>query len=193
MYKLTSLAVLFASTFAGAQAVTVGSLTSSQNGVTTTITVPVSVAMPAVTTPSATSLASLIATSGNGTGTNVIQRAGAAFTTIALTSVTADSATAWNPTSNAYVVPTTGTYLIVSSIRLVDGVPAGVNYGMGVGSSNVDSPTFTWSTTSSLRNGYSNTRVAYLTAGTALNLFVYVDSSSVVGLTAASLNIQQLP
>lgn len=194
MNKLKFLAIFFASTLAGAQTVSVGTMSSVQNGTTTTITVPVSVAVPPTTSaPTATPKFSLDVESGNGSGTNVFQKVGNAFTTISLANTVTDTASAWSSTSNAYVIPTTGMYLIVASVRLADGAPTGVNYGMGVGSVNADSPSFTWSTTTGLRNGFNSSRIAYLTAGTPVNLFVYVDSSNPIGLAGASLNIQQLP
>jgi hypothetical protein len=70
---------------------------------------------------------------------------------------------------------------------------SGVSYGVGVDTANHDSPTFTWTTTNAYRNGFSNSRVAYLIAGTPVDLFVYVDSIKPIGVLAASLNIQQLP
>jgi hypothetical protein len=196
MYKLKFAAVfLFASTFAGAQAVTVGTLSSVQNGTTTTITVPVSVAVPPVTSAAASpALASLVVNSaiGNNDGKGILA-AGAAFTTIPLTKVVSDSASGWNWTTNSYAVPVTGTYLIVSHVRLLDGAPAGIGYGQGVNSTNSDDANFFWSTTVGLRNSITNTSIVQLTAGTAVKLFMYVDSASPIGVYSASLSIQQLP
>ena len=190
MYKFKYLAVvLFASTLAGAQSVTVGSLSSVQNGTTTTITVPVSVAVPPATTPVAPVLASLVV---NATNTGGILNAGAAFTTIPMNNVVTDSASGWNWTTNSYAIPVTGTYLIVSHLRLADGTPSGISYGQGVNSTNVDNPDFLWTTTNGLRNVVMNTRIVQLTAGTAVRLFSYVDSTSPISVIGASLSIQQL-
>lgn len=192
MHKLKFLAVvLFASTFAGAQAVTVGTLTSVQDGTTTTITVPVSVAVPPpATTPPSAPLASLVV---NATNTSGILNAGAAFTTVPMNNVVTDSATGWNWTTNSYAVPATGTYLIVSHVRLADSVASGVSYGQGVNSTNEDNPSFLWNTTNGTRNVLMNTRIVRLSAGTAVRLFTYVDSPSPLKLIGASLSIQQLP
>ena len=196
MYKLMFAAVfLFASTFAGAQAVTVGTLSSVQNGTTTTITVPVSVAVPPVTsTASSPALASLVVNSaiGNNDGKGILA-AGAAFTTIPLTQVVSDTASGWNWTTNSYAVPVTGRYLIISHVRLLDNAPAGVSYGQGVNSTNTDDNNFFWSTTIGMRNSITNTSIVQLTAGTALKLFTYVDSASPIGIYSASLSVQQLP
>jgi hypothetical protein len=193
MNKLALPLILLVSSLAGAQTVTVGTLTTAQNGVTTTITVPVAVALPAATTATLPSYAYLSAQAGTGLGTAVIQSIGAAFTTIVLPTVVTDTATEWNPTSNVYVVPTTGTYIITSNLRLTDSPTPGISYGIGVGSTNADSPTFTWSTTSGIRNGFNTTQIVYLTAGTPLSLFAYVDSPKPLGIAGASISIKQLP
>lgn len=190
MYKFKYLAVvLLASSFAGAQSVTVGSLSSVQNGTTTTITVPVSVAVPPATTTVAPALASLVVNAAN---TGGILNAGAAFTTVPMNNVVTDSASGWNWTTNSYAIPVTGTYLIVSHLRLADGVRSGISYGQGVNSTNVDNPDFLWATTNGLRNVVMNTRIVQLTAGTAVRLFGYVDSTSPISVIGASLSIQQL-
>ncbi|WP_348266025.1 hypothetical protein P8936_08840 [Edaphobacter paludis] len=191
MYKLKLLAVILSvSTLAGAQSVTVGTLTSVQDGTTTTITVPVSVAVPPGTTaPTSVPLASFVVTATNTSG---ILNAGTAFTTVPMDTVVTDTASAWNWTTNSYVIPTTGTYLIVSHVRLADGVPPGVSYGQGVNPTNVDNPDFLWTTTNGMRNVIMNTRIVQFTAGTAVRLFTYVDSPSPLSVISASLSIQQL-
>lgn len=193
MVKFTLSALLFATAFAGAQTVTVGSTTSTVNGVTTTITVPVSVAMPAASTgTSGAVLASLRVEAGDSNGNTNGQTIGSSFNTVALSRVVADTASGWNATANTYTVPVTGTYLIISNLRLVDSVPAGISYGQGVNTGHFDSPSYLWNTTSGLRNGFSNVRVAQLSAGQTVDLFASIDSSRAVGITSASLSIQQL-
>lgn len=197
MYKLKLGAlVLFASTFAGAQSVTVGTMSSVQNGTTTTITVPVSVAVPptsAVTTaPALASFSANVATRSSMDG-NGLLTVGAAFTTIPIANIVTDSASAWNPTTNSYVIPTTGNYLIVSHVRLMDSAPKGINYGQGVNSTNTDDVNFVWSTTGTNRNSIANTSIVHLDAGTAVRLFMYADSSTPVSVYSATLSIQQLP
>lgn len=191
MHKLKLLAVLLSfSTLAGAQSVTVGTLTSVHDGTTTTITVPVSVAVPPGTTvPTSVPLASFVV---NATNTSGILNAGTAFTTVPMDIVVTDTASAWNWTTNSYVIPTTGTYLIVSHVRLADGVPPGISYGQGVNPTNVDNPDFLWTTTNGMRNVIMNTRIAQFTAGTAVRLFTYIDSPSPISVIGASLSIQQL-
>lgn len=192
MYKLKLLAVvLFASTLAGAQSVTVGTLSSVQDGTTTTITVPVSVAVPpASIVPTAPALASLVV---NATNTSGILNGTTSFSTIPLNNVVTDTAAGWNSNTNSYVVPATGTYLIVSHVRLVDGAPAGMSYGQGVDLTNADNPSFLWTTTSGTRSVAMNTRIVQLTAGTAVRLFTYIDAPYPVRVIGASLSIRQLP
>ena len=197
MYKTALLAILSVSAFAGAQQVTVGSLSSTQDGVTTTITVPVSVAMPASTGNAVSgTYAGLDAEAGTGKGTDVIQ-------TWSPCRRIHDRHPAHRRNRHSHRLEPNLQRLRGSHhrclphhprpIRLTDNAAAGINYGMGVGSTNADSPTFTWSTTAGVRNSFTNTRIAYLTAGTSINLFVYVDSSKGLGLAGAALNIKQIP
>ena len=192
MIKFASSVLLLTSAIAGAQTVSVGSTSSSTNGNTTTITVPVSVAVPPTTNVAATPMASLRVDVGAGLGTPCGQTFGVGFKTIALTNVIADTASGWNAGASTYTAPATGTYLIVSNVRLMDGAPANISYGQGVNTSNVDNNSFIWKTTGSLRNGFTNTRIMQLSAGQTVDLFLYVDSPNPVQLSSASLSIQQL-
>lgn len=193
MIKFTSSALLLVSAFAGAQTVTVGSTTSTQNGMTTTITVPVSVAVPPVSSVAANPMASLRVEAGSANGSSVNQTLGAAFKAVALPTVVTDTASGWNTSANTYTVPATGSYLIISNLRLVDSVPAGISYGQGVNSSNVDNASFVWSTTAGMRNGFNNMRIMQLSAGQTIYLFGYLDSPTPIAISGASLSIQQLP
>ncbi len=192
MIKFAPAVLLLTSAFAGAQTVTVGSTTSTQNGNTTTITVPVSVAVPPTSTIAAATLASLHVDTGTSTGGALNQSFSNSFKTVALTNVITDTASGWNATANTYTVPATGTYLIVSNVRFMDGIAANISYGVGVNTSNVDNTSFTWTTTAGLRNGFSNMRVMQLSAGQTLDLFVYADTPNPLALGSASLSIQQL-
>lgn len=188
--------ILFASTFAGAQSVTVGTMSSVQNGTTTTITVPVSVAVPptsaAANAPALASFSANVAARSSMDGNGLLS-VGTAFTTIPIANVVTDTASAWNPTTNAYVIPTTGNYLIVSHVRLMDSATTGINYGQGVNSTNTDDVNFVWSTTGTNRNSIANTSIVHLTAGTAVRLFMYADSPTPLSVYSATLSIQQLP
>ena len=196
MFKTTFSVLLFATAVAGAQTVTVGSTTSTTNGATTTITVPVMVAVPPATGTSGTSsMASLRVEAGASLGGAITQALGSAdgFKTVALSKVVTDTATGWNAATNSYTVPATGTYLIVSNIRLADFAPSGISYGQGVDTANVDSFSFLWtSTAAGPRNGFVNSRVMQLSAGQTVSLFAYIDSKTAIHLSSAILNIQQL-
>ena len=192
MVKFTLSALLFASAVAGAQTVTLGTTTSTQNGNTTTITLPVSVAVPAAPTGSTTPMNSLRVEFGSWNGIASNQLFTTAFKTVALNNVIVDTASGWNASSNTYTVPATGTYLIVSNLRLADLLPAGISFGQGVNTSNVDNLSFLWRTTAGPRNESVATRIMQLSAGQTVDLFAYVDSSSPVAIAGASLSIQQL-
>ncbi len=115
--------LLFATVAAGAQTVTLGTTTSSTSGNTTTITLPVTVAVPAATTSApAPAMNSLRVEAGTGYGLSTNQTAGNSFKTLKLNSVVTDTASGWNAAANTYTVPVTGTYLIVSGLRLADNV-----------------------------------------------------------------------
>ena len=193
MIKLTTSALLLVSALAGAQTVTVGSTTSTQNGTTTTITVPVSVAVPPpAPTVAAPNLASLRVDTGTSTGSATTQTFNTYFKTVMLSNVVTDSASGWNAVASTYTAPNTGTYLIISNVRLTDSLPAGISWGQGVHTSNADNPAFLWATTAGPRNGFVNSRVMQLSAGQTVSLFLYADSLTPLALASASLNIQQL-
>lgn len=185
--------VLAAATTGFAQTVTIGTPTSAASGGTTTVTIPVTVSTPpAVATTTTSSLAILDVTVGNGDGTSTVQTLGPRFATIALPTVVKDSAKGWNTTTSSYTVPATGTYLIISRIRLVDGTTAGISYGQGTATQNVDGPYFSWSTVVGPRNSALNFRMVQLQKGDAVNLFSYVDSSAGARLNTAELTIEQV-
>ena len=193
MVKFTLSALLFATAAAGAQTVTLGTTTSSTSGNTTTITLPVTVAVaPTTATVAGPAMSSLRVEAGTGYGLSTNQTAGNTFKPLSLGSVVTDSASGWNAAANTYTVPVTGTYLIVSGLRLADNVPAGISYGQGVHTSNVDNPAFLWTTTVGPRNGTTNTRIMQLSAGQTVVFFAYVDSPSPIGVSGASLSIQQI-
>ncbi|GAC1356087.1 MAG: hypothetical protein NVSMB3_02020 [Acidobacteriaceae bacterium] len=193
MVKFTLSALLFATAVAGAQTVTVGTTTSTQNGATTTINVPVSVALPPATTVAGGApMVSLRVEAGDSNGNTNGQSIGSSFATVALSRVVTDTASGWNASASSYTVPVTGTYLIISNLRLVDALPAGLSYGQGVNTGHFDSPSYLWNTTAGYRNGFSNMRIAQLSAGQVVDLFASIDASRPVGITSASLSIQQL-
>ncbi len=193
MIKVTLASLLLVCAGAGAQTVTVGTTTSTQNGSTTTITVPVSVAVPPTNpTTAAPAMVSLRVEAGTSNGSTIGQSLTGSWKTIALPNVLVDTASGWNASASNYTIPVTGTYLIISNLRLVDALPAGLSYGQGVNTSHADGPFYIWNTTAGYRNGFSNTRIAQLTAGQVVDLYASIDGPNAAGITSASLSIQQL-
>lgn len=115
---------------------------------------------------------------------------GSSFTTIIPTTIAIDTASGYNATTGIYTLPETGLYYITAKIRVADGSPSGVSYGLGVGTANTDGPTFFWTTTIGSRQGAANSRFYSGTAGDQLRLFAYGDSALTV--SAAELNIIRL-
>jgi len=135
---------------------------------------------------------SFTASLGSGSGTVTSTTIGAtAFLTVPLPNVTSNiGGGTWNATNNIYTVPVTGTYLIKSSIRLIDGStnsPAR-NIFQAVHTDNIDIPDGIWQTNSGARWTMLYTRIANFTAGTGLRLYIYSDGVE-AKLSDASLNI----
>ena len=189
MLRLNVLSIFLLSTFAVGQTVSVGAASSVQSGSTTTITVPVTVTAGTSTVgTTAAALPMLSVDTGSAYGS---QQVTTAFTTVAMGNVIADTANGWNAAANTYTVPNTGTYLIVSKVRLADGTGPGISYGQGVNTANVDGPYFQWATTAGVRSQSLNVRIVKLTAGQTVDLFAYVDGATATVWTAA-LTIQEL-
>lgn len=99
------------------------------------------------------------------------------FTTVPVDLVTTDTANAFDTSTHIYTIPKTGLYTVTALLRTVDGAASPINVGMGIDVSNIDSPTFTWqSTSAALRNSFSYTRLAHFTQGDQARLFTYVDN-----------------
>jgi hypothetical protein len=93
----------------------------------------------------------------------------------------------WNATSNTYEIPVSGTYLIKSSIRLVDG-SSSRNVFQAVNLSNIDVAEGIWGTNSGNRWTMLYNRIAYFTKGDLLRLYIYSDGA-IAYLSDASLNV----
>lgn len=92
--------------------------------------------------------------------------------------------------SNTYTIPYSGTYLIKSSLRLVDG-SASRNIFQAVNTSNQDIPEGVWQTNPSgtnVRWTMPYTRIAYFNQGATIRLYTYSDGTNAV-LSNASLYI----
>lgn len=135
---------------------------------------------------------SFTASLGTGEGSKIAASLGAtAFVTVPLPAVTSNvGGGTWDATNNTYKVPVTGTYLIKSSIRLIDGAANSPsrNVFQAVHTSNIDIPDGIWQTNSGNRWTMLYTRIANFTAGNDLRLYIYSDGA-LANLSDASLNI----
>lgn len=93
----------------------------------------------------------------------------------------------WSTVNNTYTVPVSGTYLIKSSIRLVDGSVAR-NVFQAVHTVNSDIPEGIWQTNSGNRWTMLYSRIAYFNRNDVLRLYMYSDGQ-VANISDASLNI----
>ncbi len=123
------------------------------------------------------------------------QSIGGNFTTVVLNTVTTDTASGWSPANNRYTVPVTGWYVCISSLRFNDNSTGGVNFSQGVGATLSDQPYMLWQTTQAVagsggtsRQGSINVRLAYLTAGSTVQLYAYVDGAG-LGVNKAELDM----
>lgn len=133
---------------------------------------------------------SFTASLGSGSGTVTNTTIGATnFNTVPLPNVTSNiGGGTWNTTDNTYRVPVTGTYLIKSSIRLVDGSTPSRNVFQAVHTSNADIPDGIWQTNSGNRWTMLYTRIANFNSGDFLRLYIHSDGYE-ARLSDASLNI----
>jgi len=87
----------------------------------------------------------------------------------------------WDAAAQAYVAPLSGTYELLTSMRVHDNYgPVGSNYALGAGPGNVDGPWLYWNTIFDVHGGYNRkglqvTRVLHLSAGEAVRMYAYLD------------------
>ncbi|KFC23318.1 hypothetical protein [Epilithonimonas lactis] len=135
-----------------------------------------------------------VASLGNGLGGNTAATiAAGAFNTVPLAAVSKNiGGGVWNPTNYTYTVPNSGTYLIKSTVRLVDG-SVSRNIYQAVHTANSDIPEGIWDTNATI-SGSSNrwtmlyNRIAYFNKGDLLRLYIYSDGQ-IANVSDASLNI----
>ena len=97
----------------------------------------------------------------------------------------------WNNSNNTYTVPISGTYIIKSTVRLLDNF-ATRNIFQAVHTSNSDNPNGIWQTNpGNKRWTMLYTRIAYFNKGDVLRLYIYSDGGS-ADIMHASLNIALL-
>ena len=136
-----------------------------------------------------TGTAVFIASLGNGDGSATAATINSgAFTTVPLSTVSKNvGGGIWTPATNTYTVPNSGTYLIKSSIRLIDG-SASRNMFQAVNTSNSDIPEGIWDTNPGNRWTMLYTRIAYFNKNDQLRLYIYSDGAA-ANISDASLNI----
>jgi len=136
-----------------------------------------------------TGTAVFIASLGNGDGSATAATINSgAFTTVPLSTVSKNiGGGIWTPATNTYTVPNSGTYLIKSSIRLIDG-SASRNVFQAVNTSNSDIPEGIWDTNPGNRWTMLYTRIAYFNKNDQLRLYIYSDGAA-ANISDASLNI----
>lgn len=102
------------------------------------------------------------------------------FTTYLHPDVNSDPTNAYNRTTGVITIPSDGLYQITGTMRTADRSPVGVQYGVGVHTSNIDGFWFLWhavqnTTNNNDRTTYPYIRVGRFNAGDQLRMFVYVD------------------
>lgn len=124
---------------------------------------------------------------GNGSATAATVAANA-FTTVPLSTVVKNvGGGIWTPGTSIYTVPISGTYLIKSTVRLVDGSTSR-NIFQAVNTANSDIPEGIWDTNTVGRWTMLYTRIAFFNKNDQLRLYIYSESAN-ASISDASLNI----
>jgi hypothetical protein len=143
--------------------------------------------------------------SGGSSGTTSYLRAstattvsvgGSAFNTVILDTVNENVNVTYSTSTGIATIITAGYYLLQGVIRVPDNADL-YSYGLGIDTSNADTPFFLWSNTEQGlaidRNGLLNVRVAYLNAGAQIRLYTYIDNGNsqnvFASLTLFALNV----
>lgn len=113
------------------------------------------------------------------------------FNTVPLTTIEKNiGGGVWDTSNYTYKVPSSGTYMIKSTIRLADASTARDVF-QAVNTSNVDFSEGIWQTSTTSRWSMLYNRIAYFNKGDLLRLYIYSDGPS-ANLIYASLNIVQV-
>ncbi len=118
------------------------------------------------------------------------------FTPVPLVTVNVDTASAFSRAYSTYVVPSSGYYLVITKMRLLDGIPAGISYGQGVGTQLADQTGFLWSSTSGngrptspSRNSSVNTSVIHYNQGDHVMMYTYLDYQTLLPVDWAEMTL----
>lgn len=122
---------------------------------------------------------------------------GRAFTTYICPDVDSDTSSSYNATTGTITLANDGLYLIQGTLRVKDKSPVGVQFGVGVHTSNVDGPWFLWHAVQNTTNGrdrttYPYSRLARFNANDQLRMFVYVDDTTGLIMTSANFSVYKL-
>ena len=116
---------------------------------------------------------------------------GATTTRLNIDSVTYDPLEGFDTTNHWYTIPVTGYYIVVARVRLPDGLTAGIDTGIGVGTAESEgTPQFSWQEYQSGRTSIDIARVDKFNAGDQIRAYVYFDSAMTIGAGAMYLAIQ---
>ena len=121
---------------------------------------------------------------------------GANFTTIPLVNVSVDTASAFSRSSSTYSIPSSGYYLVITKMRLLDGLPANISYGQGSGTQLADITGFMWSTTGTngrqanpSRNASVNASVTHYNQGDQVKMYTYLDYQTLLPIDWAEMTL----
>ena len=117
------------------------------------------------------------------------------FSTFIFNTKISDVNNLFSTATGFYTVPSDGIYQIVGSVRPSDQSTVGVNFGVGVHTSNIDGPWFFWhavqnTTNNQDRTTYPYSRVGFFSRGDNLRMFNFVDGS--LNLEEAGMQIMRI-
>ena len=118
------------------------------------------------------------------------------FATVPLVAVNVDTASAFSRQYSTYVVPSSGYYLVITKMRLVDGLPANISYGQGAGTQVADTTGFMWSSTSAngrstfpSRNASINASVTHYNQGDQIKMYTFLDYQTLLPVDWAEMTL----
>lgn len=127
----------------------------------------------------------------SGTGNNAVdEQSVTAFTKMRMKFLSGVAAN-FDDATDEYIVPSSGTYLIVANVRLADAfVTDGRGFGLGVHTAPLDGPFFKWNhaaaTTEVKRLTFDYTRLINVVAGDRLQLYCFANVATTITNRSAS-------
>lgn len=108
---------------------------------------------------------------------SIIALTGASFQKLTGATASVDTTGGWSNANSEYTVSVSGLYAIWATARIDDLTPS-FSYGMNVGATVTDSPSFLWSNTLPNRNGLANNRIQVFNVGDVVKQFMYSDNNA---------------